>query len=1304
MNTALKQFLDRLDRCQTRDRHHIKQMIERASRNNEVDDAHIAKIADRLEHSESLVSTKTALALEPIHFPDLPVTAAKQKLLETIRDHQVIVVAGETGSGKTTQLPKICLELGLGCRGLIGHTQPRRLAARTVASRIADELNTSLGERVGYQVRFHDQVGPTTQVKLMTDGILLAETQHDRYLNNYEVIIIDEAHERSLNIDFLLGYFKRILPHRPDLKLIITSATIDVQRFSKHFDSAPVIEVSGRTFPVETLYRPLNDSGDDDNDASGDIQQGILQAVDELIAIDRAKSGGISGDILVFLPGEREIRDTAETLRKADLRDTEIMPLYARLSLAEQNKVFTIGRSTGRRIVLATNVAETSVTVPGIRYVIDPGLVRMSRYSYRSKVQRLPIEPVSQASANQRSGRCGRVAPGTCIRLYSEEDFNGRPAFTDAEIRRTNLASVILQMLQLRLGDISKFPFIDPPDKRFINDGYKLLEELQAVDGHRHISSLGKQLARLPVDPRIARIILEAGQQNSLKEMLIITSALSIQDPRERPQNKRQAADEKHKLFQDDKSDFLSLVNLWNAFETQRLTLSQNQLRKWCTKHFLSYIRMREWRDLHRQLHLSIKSLDLKENKEPASYDQVHRALISGFLGHLGFKQERGEYLGARNRRFKIFPGSGVFKKAPKWIVAAEMIETSQLFAHRCAEIDPEWVEPLAKHLVKRSHLEPHWEKKRAQVVATEQVRLYGLMIVAKRKIHYGPIDPLVSHEIFIRSALVEGEFQTSGSFFKHNRQLLASVAALEDKSRRRDLLVDEETLYQFYLERLQQHDGSYVVNGAGFEAWRKKIEKTTPKALFLEESDVLQRSADHVREEQYPEVLIIEGAPLKLSYKFEIGAQDDGLSIDCPLALLPRLSLDRLHWLVPGMLSNKLEALLRGLPKSVRKRFVPIPNYVEALIEKLSFADGNLFEAVSLQLHRMTGDRLDVETLSDVKLDPIHLANIRVFDDQGVLLEQGRDWSVLQRKLGDAAQNAIQQAPKQNWGKTELTEWSFGQLEERKTIKHAGGIEVEAYPALVDQGESVELTLMNQPLDAERSSHKGIARLILLSLQPQVKDVRKAMPNLAQAILQAGKKYSERFLQDQIIMAAALSLIDKEALPRSESEYDRVRDHVRGQLHSRSLTLARFVSDLHQRVHRITKVLNGKVLLETVPVLNDIRAQLDRLVDKHYLTQTPPDWLLHMPRYLSAIEVRLDKYQRNLRQHVLWSDELTQWQNNYDAALSKARETSAVSSDLLDFKWWIEEYRVSLFAQELGTEFKISEKRLKQRFTQIKA
>ncbi|EXJ09882.1 ATP-dependent RNA helicase HrpA [Nitrincola nitratireducens] len=700
-----------------------------------------------------------------IDYPELPVSARRQEIAEALQRHQVIIVAGETGSGKTTQLPKICLELGLSDKGMIGHTQPRRLAARTVAARIAQELKTELGQAVGYQVRFHDQVSEQSHIKLMTDGILLAETQRDRLLRRYSVLIIDEAHERSLNIDFLLGYLKQLLPKRPDLKLIITSATIDLQRFSDHFSKAPIIEVSGRTYPVTLLYRPLHELEVEDDKAQ-DLQVGILQAVDELTLIDRQTREAGPGDILVFLPGERDIRETAETLRKAQLRDTEVIPLYARLSLAEQNRVFGEDRKAGRRIVLATNVAETSLTVPGIRYVIDPGLARISRYSYRSKVQRLPIEAVSQASANQRAGRCGRVAPGTCIRLYSEDDFLQRPAFTDAEIQRTNLAAVILNMLQLGLGDIARFPFVDPPDSRFINDGFKLLEELGAVTSKRQLTALGRDLARLPVDPRIARMLVAANHLGSLTEVLVIASALSVQDPRERPHDKRQAADEKHQAYLDDDSDFITLLNLWKAYELQRIELSSQQLKKWCQTHFISWVRMREWRDLHRQLHLSAKELGFVENKDDADYASIHKALLTGLLSHIGFKQEKGEYLGARNRRFYIFPGSGIFKKSPKWIMCAELLETSKLFAHYVAKIEPEWIEEPAAHLVKRSWMEPHWEQKRAQVVAIEQVTLYGLIIVPKRRVHYGSIDPSVSHDIFIRQALVEGEYRTQAPFF----------------------------------------------------------------------------------------------------------------------------------------------------------------------------------------------------------------------------------------------------------------------------------------------------------------------------------------------------------------------------------------------------------------------------------------------------------------------------------------------------------------------------------------------------------
>jgi len=1295
---SLTSVYAQLDNCRIADRFPLRQALGRLK---EGDEAGLAQIQDRIKASIAKVDSLQLLSKQPINYPDLPVVEHRAKIMQALSDHQVVVVAGETGSGKTTQLPKLCLELGLGSKGLIGHTQPRRLAARTVANRIADELQTPLGGRVGYQVRFHDQVSDETQVKLMTDGILLAETQNDRFLEKYEVIIIDEAHERSLNIDFLLGYIKRILPKRPDLKLIITSATIDVDRFSKHFLDAPIISVSGRTFPVDVLYRPLLDQQDEDERAI-DLQQGILAAIDELTEIDRTKNEAGAGDVLIFLPGERDIRETAETLRKAQLRNTEIIPLYARLSIAEQNRVFSGQRALGRRIILSTNVAETSVTVPGIRYVIDPGLVRMSRYSYKAKIQRLPIEPVSQASANQRAGRCGRVAPGTCIRLYSKEDFDARPEFTDPEIQRTNLAAVILQMLQLRLGDIDQFPFIDPPDKRFINDGYKLLEELQAVDAKRHITAMGRQLARLPVDPRVARMLVEAHRQVALRELVILASALSIQDPRERPADKRQAADQQHKLFEDEHSDFITLLNIWNAYEEQRQALSQSQLRKWCQKHYLSFMRMREWRDLHRQLHISCKQLELKEQPDNASYEAIHKSLISGLLSNLGFQHERNEYLGARNRRFKIFPGSGQFKRNPKWLVAAELLETSALYAHTVAKIEPHWIEPLAKHLIKRSYLEPHWEKKRAQVVAQEQVRLYGLTIVQARTVHYGTIDKQISHEIFIRSALVEGEYRTSGKFFEHNRQLLQSVEALEDKSRRRNLVVDEETLYQFYADRMASHKGSDVVNGIGFEAWRKSVEPELPKLLFFSEADVMQRSAEHVSQDQYPDQVQLEGIELELDYAFEPGKEHDGISIDCPLPLLPRLEVETLEWMVPGMLADKLEAILRGLPKQERKHFVPIPNYVKELVEKLSFAQGDLFEAISLQLLRISGRKIAADVLRAVKLDPIYKTNIRVVDAKGNLLGQGRDWEALQRQFGGAAQEALDRAPKQHWGESGLTDWSFGDLDKQVTVRHAGGIEVDAYPALIDKGDSVDLKLEMNLLDAERASLLGVARLMLISMQAQVTQVRHRLPKLAQPVLYVNKIFTERLLQDQILVSAVLQLIDQAELPRTQKAFSELREQVRAELFDTACQRVKFVTDLHSAYHRINKQLSGKVNLQTVPVLNDIRAQLNALIHPHYLSQTPPEWLAQMPRYLNAIETRLEKYQRNLRQQVLWANELAHWLERLESSIKRAQVRGAPSVELLDLRWWLEEYRVSLFAQELGTQFKISEKRLKQRFDEV--
>ncbi|MBA4502038.1 ATP-dependent RNA helicase HrpA [Marinobacterium marinum] len=1298
MSNAIKTLQQQLNQCRIAERFHLRRELDRIKCQSPPDAERLVRLSQRIQDSCARVEKLQHLTTVP-DYPDLPVAERREELLKAIAEHQVVVVAGETGSGKTTQLPKLCLELGLGCFGMIGHTQPRRLAARTVAARIAEELKTPLGERVGYQVRFHDQVSDTTQVKLMTDGILLAETQQDRFLEQYEVLIIDEAHERSLNIDFLLGYIKRILPRRPDLKVIITSATIDLERFSQHFDDAPIIEVSGRTYPVEMLYRPLHEMEGEDEKAV-DLQQGILAAVDELVAIDREKRGAGPGDILVFLPGEREIRETAETLRRAQLRDTEIIPLYARLSLTEQNRVFHESRQAGRRIVLSTNVAETSLTVPGIRYVIDPGQARISRYSYRSKVQRLPVEAVSQASANQRAGRCGRVAPGVCIRLYSEDDFLARPEFTDAEIRRTNLAAVILQMLQLKLGDIRDFPFVDPPDTRLVNDGYKLLEELGAVDGRRGMTAVGRQLARLPVDPRIARMVIEAAKQGALKEILVIASALSVQDPRERPHDKRQAADQKHKEYADEESDFMTLLNLWQLWHEQREQLSQSQLRRWCQKQFLSFMRLREWRDVHRQLLLSVRELGLRENTEPAEYPVIHRSLLAGLLSHIGFKQEKGEYLGARNRRFKIFPASGVFKKAPKWVMAAELLETSQLFAHQVARIEPEWIEPLAMHLVKRSWMEPHWEKKRAQVVAQEQVSLFGVIIVPRRRVNYGSIDPVISHEIFIRSALVEGEYRTQAPFFAHNRRLLEGVVALEDKSRRRDLLVDEEQLYRFYAERFEVLSGTQVVNGKGFEHWRKQVEQQNPEALFMREEDILQRDTGHVSGVRFPDVLPLDGIDLPLTYHFAPGAEDDGVTLELPLALLRVAPVQRLEWLVPGMLEEKVVAILKGLPKQMRKHFVPVPNYAEAFCNAVVFAEGDLHEALSLQLLRMTGTRVEPEQLADVRLEEHLRFNLRLRDDRNKVVGEGRDWAALNERYGECAEAALQSGPSEHWGQSGLTSWSFGDLPASVSLRQAGGIEVEAWPALMDMQTSVELKVLPSADLACYESLKGVARLLLLSLPAQqLKYLRRDIPRLTESLMLSGKLFDRRELEDDVLLVAARKAagLAVASLPRTAEAFNSLCERMRMNIAQEVEVLGQFVYACHQSIHRINKQLNGRINLQAVTVLNDIKQQLAELMQRHYLVETESDWLSEYPRYLQAIEMRLDKYQRDLRQQTLWSEQLTALRQQYLKKEQECRARNERPHDLVRFRWLLEEYRVSLFAQQLGTRESVSEKRLKQ-------
>lgn len=1293
-----------LQSCRISDSFGFKRSFNRI-KTDEEHECLIEKVKESCDKVNLLQSLSTNIS-----YPDLPISKRRDEIAIAINENQVIVLAGETGSGKTTQLPKICLELGLGCKGLIGHTQPRRLAARTVASRIADELNTPLGERVGYQVRFHDQIGDKTQVKLMTDGILLAETKHDRFLEQYEVLIIDEAHERSLNIDFLLGYIKRILPKRPDLKLIITSATIDLERFSKHFSNAPIIEVSGRTFPVELLYRPLHEMAAEDEVAL-DMQQGVLAAVEELLDIERGQGKGPQGDVLIFLPGEREIRETAEVLRKAQLKHVDVLPLYARLSLAEQNRVFQRGNgAVGTRLVLSTNVAETSLTVPGIKYVIDTGVARISRYSYRSKVQRLPIEAISQASANQRAGRCGRVSEGICIRLYSEDDFISRPEFTDAEIRRTNLAAVILQMLSLKLGDISDFPFVDPPDSRFINDGFKLLQELGAVDAKRLITRIGWQLAKLPIDPRLGRMVIESTRNNCLREMLVIVSALGIQDPRERPQDKRQVSDQKHREYANEESDFLTFVNLWDLYEVQRQELTQNQLRKYCKKNFLSYMRMREWRDTHRQLHIICKELREKDQKyversEPASYESVHRSLLAGLLSHMGFKQEGKEYLGARNRRFFLFPGSVVYKKAPKWVMAAEMVETSQLYARCIARIDPAWAERLAPHLIKKSYSEPHWEKKRAEVVATEQVTLYGMIIIPKRKVSYGKIDVDISHQLFIRQGLVEGELHSKAPFIKKNRALLKGIEKLEAKSRRKDLLVDEEQLYDYYRLKLKSLNGEHIVNGAGFEKWHKGIESDSPDTLVMQEEDILQRSAEHVTDNEYPDHLSWDGARLKLFYHFAPGAKDDGVTLQVPLPLLTSLPLNQIEWLVPGMLLEKCTALLKGLPKQQRKHFVPVPNYVEAFVQAVEFGYGNLYEALAHHLLRMTGVRIQENELRRVELSDHLMMNLRLVDEKGRLLDESRDWEYLNKHYASQISQRLAKTSDDSWGRKGLIQWDFGRLDESCKVSKYAGVEIEAFPALVDEADSVSLCLKTNQAEAEQATIAGVVRLAQLNMKEQIRFARKSLKTekLTKVILLSNGLLNQQKLEEDIIWHATRLLMGLDQdLIRDEETFDKMLVKTKSSLVETSEQVFRLVEQLVTSYHAIQKQLKGKVQLNEVPVLNDIKQQLSTLLFPGFVKSTPAAVLKHYPRYLKAITYRMDKFRRNIRQECLLSDQLGQMYQQYETRSKRNAEQGVFDPELDAYRWLLEEYRVSLFAQQLGTQQTASEKRLKQQWAKV--
>ncbi|MEU2955395.1 ATP-dependent RNA helicase HrpA [Streptomyces xanthochromogenes] len=1297
MSTSFADLQTLLDGASLRDAHRLGRRLEgaRRIRKPEARQAVLDEIAAEAQKSAERVARRSARMPEVSYPEQLPVSQKKDEILEAIRDHQVVIVAGETGSGKTTQIPKICIELGRGVRGMIGHTQPRRIAARTVADRIAEELKTPLGEAVGWKVRFTDQVDQdATFVKLMTDGILLAEIQTDRELRGYDTIIIDEAHERSLNIDFLLGYLAQLLPRRPDLKVVITSATIDPERFSRHFGDAPIVEVSGRTYPVEVRYRPLLE--EDSEDADRDQITAICDAVDELQAEG-------PGDVLVFLSGEREIRDTADALIKKNLRSTEVLPLYARLSHAEQHRVFQ--QHSGRRIVLATNVAETSLTVPGIKYVIDPGTARISRYSHRTKVQRLPIEPVSQASANQRKGRCGRTSDGICIRLYSEDDFLTRPEFTDAEILRTNLASVILQMTAAGLGDIEKFPFIDPPDHRNIRDGVQLLQELGALDPtekdpKKRLTQQGRKLSQLPVDPRLARMVLEADRNGCVREVMVIAAALSIQDPRERPSDKQTQADQQHARFKDETSDFLAFLNLWRYVREQQKERGSSSFRRMCKQEYLNFLRIREWQDIYSQLRTVAKTMGIHLNEEDAPEQSVHTSLLAGLLSHIGLKDtDKNEYLGARSAKFAIFPGSALFKKQPKLVMSAELVETSRLWARVNAKIEPEWVEPLAQHLVKRTYSEPHWEKDQAAVMAYERVTLYGVPIVANRKVNYGRIDAEASRELFIRNALVEGDWRTHHKFFSDNRKLLTEVEELEHRARRRDILVDDETLYDFYDQRVPEH----VVSGAHFDSWWKHKKRDEPELLDFEREMLINEKAGAVTKDDYPDSWRQGPLKFRVTYQFEPGADADGVTVHVPLQVLNQVTDEGFDWQIPGLREEVVTELIRSLPKPVRRHYVPAPNYASKFLDRAVPLQEPLPVTLARELQRMVGVPVTADDF-DLGRVPDHLKiTFRIVDERRRKLAEDKDLEALKLQLRPKARQALSQAAAATAGPTGesiersgLTDWTIGTLTKVFETRRAGQ-PVKAFPALVDAGESVSVRLFDTEAEQRRAMWRGTRKLILLNIPVNpAKFASDKLTNQQKLALSRNPHGSIQALFDDCATAAADKLIADHGGPAwDEESFRKLYDKVRADLVDATVRTVGQVQQIlaaWQACERRLKATNSLTLVANV---TDVRNQLAALVPPGFVTLTGTKRLPDLMRYLVAVDRRLQQMPTAVQRDTTRMEKVHEMQDEYAWLLEQLPQGRPVPQPVLDIRWMIEELRVSYFAHALGTAFPVSDKRI---------
>ena len=1477
--TTLQTLETALQTCMLADKHALRRklrdvadLIKLADENARLKSQRLlGEIAQKVRTSQQKYAARLASLPKPEYPLELPVSARRDEIAAAISKNQVVIVCGETGSGKTTQLPKICLELGRGVAGFIGHTQPRRIAARSVASRIAQELNSPLGEVVGYKVRFNDKITEGSYVKLMTDGILLAETQGDKFLNAYDTIIIDEAHERSLNIDFLLGYLKQLLPKRPDLKVIVTSATIDATRFSSHFSAqtsvgvikaAPVIEVSGRTYPVEIRYRPLGSAGfrakesaqaenaqfdlDEETDTTLDnipagsilgitkkaktesrwleeddeeeaIEEAIMDAADDLL-----RQG--DGDILVFLPGEREIRDVAEHLRKYQGRSTklkhiEVLPLFARLSIEDQQKIFK--PHSARRIVLATNVAETSLTVPGIKYVIDAGLARMNRYSVRAKVEQLQIEKISQAAAKQRAGRCGRVSNGICVRLYSEQDFDGRPEFTEPEILRSSLASVILRMAALRLGDIGDFPFIESPSSRLIADGYLLLQELGAVDSNRQITEIGLQLAKLPLDPRVGRMILAAKRENCLSEILVIASVLSMQDPRERPMDKREAADNAHAKFIGEGSDFMSYLKIWDFYDSALKTKKSNKdLLNICHANFLSFLRLKEWRELHGQIlqiveelgflipspfkgegkdggknlaHISKTSpsrpispspqplshqgrgvlssspqqrktpyplvgegVHVLESAKEATFEQIHKSLLAGLLGNIGFKDgDNDSYAGARGIRFFVAPGSGLKKIRPKWVIAAELVDTSKLYARCVAKIEPDWIEPLARGLTESTYSDPRWDRKMGMVNAWERVSLYGLTIIPKRRVHYGPINPTESREIFIREALALGELDTKARFYVENERLIAEVEELEHKARRQDVLVDEHQLFAFYDSKVPAD----ITNAASFEQWREGAEKLNPRLLYLTRDDLMRHGADAITAVQFPETLLLrqfgrsdalvanhskgnrdEGvAPtnvlISLKYRFEPSHILDGVTAAVPLALLNQLDPTPTEWLVPGMLREKLTYLIKALPKAFRRVCVPVPEFVTGFLDEISNPtssfrrksessdlttttldsdfrrnDGKgddewqnlpLLETLAAYIQHKTTLKISKDDWVLAEMPVHHLMNFSIVDDAGRELAMGRDWRALQKQLGQAAQLTFRNTSP-DIEKTGLKQWDFGDLPQTLSFER-DSLKVTGYPALEDNIDAVSVKLFDTAREAEISHRQGVCRLMRFELQAQIKQLEKGLPNFNQYALAFRSIISPDDLREDMLTAIAdRAFIGEDDLPRTNADFMKLKARARTRLPAVSEAIARQAQAIATE-YQLLAAKQAQMPATVNRLKRDVESQTQLLVYKNCFTQTPWEYLQNIPRYLKALRLRIEKQPANPERDgknaasvgALWQ----KWQDKINQLQTAG---SLILPALQDYRWLIEELRVSLFAQELKTPFPVSIKRLEKTWAEI--